>query len=79
MKIALLIAQIISCVALIVIVMLQTGKDEGLGALAGNAENYFGKNKAATRDAKLARATKWFAGAFVLLTLIASLLYTVVK
>ena len=76
MKIALLIAQIISCVALIVIVMLQTGKDEGLGALAGNTENYFGKNKAATRDAKLARATKWVAAVFVLLTLLASLFYT---
>lgn len=77
MKIALMIAQVISCIALVVIVMLQTGKDEGLGALAGNAENYFGKNKAATRDAKLARATKWFAAVFVLLTLIASLVYTV--
>ena len=79
MKIALLIMQIISCVALIVIVMIQSGKDEGLGALAGNTDNYFGKNKAATRDAKLARATKWVAGVFVLLTLIASLVYTVAK
>ncbi len=73
MDTVLLIMQIISCVALIVIVMLQTGKDDGLGALAGNSDNYFGKNKAATREAKLARLTKWVAGAFVLLTLFASM------
>ena len=73
METVLLIMQIISCVALILIVMMQTGKDEGLGALAGNSDNYFGKNKGASKEAKLARMTKWIAGAFVLLTLFASM------
>ena len=73
METVLLIMQIISCVALILIIMMQTGKDDGLGALAGNSDNYFGKNKGASKEAKLARLTKWVAGAFVLLTLFASM------
>ena len=73
METVLLIMQIISCVALIAIVTLQSGNEGGLGALAGNSDNYFGKNKAATKEAKLARLTKWVAGAFVLLTLFASM------
>lgn len=76
MDIALLIMQIISCVALILIIMFQSGKEDGLGALAGNSDNYFGKNKGATLDSKLARWTKWIAGAFVLLTLFASMIVT---
>lgn len=76
MKTALLIMQIISCIALIVIIMLQDSKDGGLGALAGNSDNYFGKNKAASKQAKLASLTKWIAGAFVLLTLFASMFVT---
>lgn len=79
MDIALLIMQIISCVALTVIIMLQNGKEDGLGAIAGNSGNYFGKNKSATMQSKLARATKWVAGAFVLLTLFASMVVTMAK
>ncbi len=79
METVLLIMQIISCVALTVIIMLQSGKEDGLGALAGNSDNYFGKNKTATKEAKLARLTKWFAGAFVLLTLFASMVVTMAK
>ncbi len=75
-KIILLILQIISCVALTVIVVLQKGEEGGLGALTGDSGSYLGKNKGATLDAKLARVTKWIAAAFVLLTLFASMAYT---
>ena len=71
-----LVCQMISCVALTLIVMMQSSKEDGLGAIAGNSENYFGKGKGASRDAKLARMTKWIAAVFVLLTLFVSLLYT---
>ena len=76
LQIILLSLQILSCVALTVIIMLQSGKEDGIGALTGNSDSYLGKNKAATRDAKLGRLTKWFAGAFVLLTLFVSMGYT---
>ncbi len=75
LKIVLLVLQLISCAALSLTIMFQNGKDDGLGAIAGNSENYFGKNKAVTLDAKLSRMTKWLAAAFVLLTLFTSLLY----
>ncbi|MBE6926967.1 MAG: preprotein translocase subunit SecG [Ruminococcaceae bacterium] len=74
METVLLIMQIISCIAVILVIMLQTGKEDGLGALAGNSDNYFGKNKAATKEAKLARLTMWISGAFVLLTLFLSMI-----
>ena len=70
MDIALLVMQIISCVALIVIVMFQTGKENGLGALAGNSDNYFGKNKGKSIDAKLALGTKIAAAVFVVAALL---------
>ena len=68
------ILQLLSGVALTTIVLMQSGKSAGLsGAIAGGAENFFGKGKAKTLDAKLARMTKWFALAFVVLTLILNL------
>lgn len=76
LRIILLVMQILACVVLTVVVMLQSSKEGGLGALTGNSGNYFGKGKSATLDAKLASITKWIAAAFVLLTLIVSLLYT---
>ena len=62
-------------VAIIVLVLLQEGKSAGLsGAIAGGAETFLSKGKAKSLDAKLAKATKWFAIAFVLLTLVLNLI-----
>ena len=71
MKIALIVLDIIISIALIVVILLQSGKEEGLsGALTGgNSESYMSKNKRAGLDKKLAASTKWLALAFVLVTL----------
>ena len=46
--------------ALVAIVMLQSGKSAGLsGAIAGGADTFLSKNKAKSLDAKLAKMTKW--------------------
>ena len=74
LKIIFTILQVISGVAVTAIVLLQSGKSAGLGAIAGGADNFFAKGKAKTWDEKLAKATKWFALAFVLLTLILNLI-----
>lgn len=76
LRIILLVLQILSCVVLTAMILFQSGKENGLGAIAGNSDNYMGKGKGATLDSKLARWTKWVAAAFVLLTLFVSLLYT---
>ena len=61
--------------ALIAVVMLQSGKSAGLsGAIAGGADTFLSKNKAKSADARLARMTKWVAVVFMLLTLIICLL-----
>lgn len=70
LKIIFTILQVLSGLAVTVIVLMQSGKSSGLGAVSGAAENFFGKGKAKTWDEKLAKMTKWFALAFVLLTLI---------
>ena len=69
-SIVLTILQVLSGVAVTAIVLMQSGKSAGLsGAISGGAETFMSKGKAKTWDAKLAKATKWFALAFVILTL----------
>ncbi|MEA5152433.1 MAG: preprotein translocase subunit SecG [Oscillospiraceae bacterium] len=69
------ILQVLSGLAVTVIVLMQDGKSAGLsGAISGGADTFLSKGKAKTLDAKLARATKWFALGFVVLTLILNLL-----
>jgi preprotein translocase subunit SecG len=69
------IVQLISAVMLVGIVLFQSGKSAGLsGAIGGGSETYFARNKGKTLEAKLARATKWVAIVFVLLTLVLNLI-----
>ena len=71
LNIVLPILQVLSGLALTVIVLMQSGKSAGLsGSISGGADTFLSKGKAKTLDAKLARWTKWFALAFVLLTLV---------
>ena len=70
MKTVLIILEVIASLALIVVVMLQSGKEAGLsGAIAGNSDSYLSKNKKASLDKQLASATKWVALVWILLTL----------
>ena len=67
--------QVLSGLAVTVIVLLQSGKSAGLsGAISGGADTFMSKGKAKSLDAKLAKATKWLALAFVVLTLILNLI-----
>mgnify|MGYP000645438234 CR=1 FL=1 len=60
---------------LIAVVLLQSGKSAGLsGSIAGGAETFFGKNKARSYEGKLQRWTKISAVAFIILTVILTLL-----
>ena len=68
-KIILIVLEIIASVALVAAVLLQSGKDSGLGALAGNSESYMGKGNAGGLEKIVASATKWIALAWILVTL----------
>ena len=61
---------VITALVLIVTVLLQPGEQSGLGAIAGGAETFFGKNKAQTMEGKLALTTKISAGVFIICALI---------
>ena len=75
MKIAITILQLLCGLAIILIVLLQSGKSEGLsGAIGGVADSFLAKNKAKGWDAKLARWTKYVAILFMVLTLVLNLL-----
>jgi preprotein translocase subunit SecG len=64
------IIHLITCAVLILVVLLQSGKTAGLsGVIGGGSDTYLSKNKSKTLDSKLARATKWVAVVFVVLTL----------
>ena len=70
-EIVLTVLQLLSGLAVTLIVLMQSGKSSGLsGVIAGGAETFMSKGKAKTLDAKLAKATKWFGLGFVVLTLI---------
>jgi len=70
LTIVLTVIQVLCGIALTVIVLFQSGKSAGLsGAIAGGADTFLSKGKAKTLDAQLAKATKWVALAFVVLTL----------
>ena len=71
MLIAVTIVQLLAALVLILIVLFQSGKSQGLsGAIGGIADSYMSKGKARTIDAKLAKATKWVGAVFVILTLV---------
>lgn len=65
--------EVLASVALIVVVLLQSGKESGLGVLSGNSDSYLNKSKHGTLDKVLASATKWIALAWAVLTLSLSL------
>ena len=49
---------ILVCVALVVLVLAQEGKNQGLGAIQGTVENtYWGKNKGRSREGVLKKIT----------------------
>ena len=71
MHTALLVLLVIVSIALITVVLLQSGKSTGLsGAISGGAEQLFGKQKARGLDLVLHRATIVLSVLFFLLTIL---------
>lgn len=65
-RIALMIIFVLIAVVLTVVVLMQEGKQGGLGAIAGgSSDSYWGKNKARSMEGKLAKYTKFLAIAFI--------------
>lgn len=75
MNIVVNILHIILSIAIIAVVLLQSGRSAGIsGAIAGGAETFFGKNKGRTIDALLSKYTGVAAIAFLMTSIILTLL-----
>ena len=75
METFLIILEALASLALIVVVLLQSGKKAGLsGAIAGGSETYMSKSKSGNLDQILANSTKWIALVWIVLTLSLSLI-----
>ena len=71
---------IVSALIIIVTVMLQQSKQQGLsGAIAGGADTFFDKNKGRTKDALLAKLTKIVATVFCVTALASVILFAFTK
>ena len=64
---------VLVCVVSVIIVLLQEGKSAGLGAIAGAAESYWGKNKGRSMEGNLVKGTIALAVAFFVLAIILNL------
>ena len=74
METFLIIVQALLSLVLIVVIMMQSGKEAGLsGALSGNSDSYLSKS-GKSLDKQLASATKWVALVWLVLTLALCLL-----
>ncbi len=63
-------------VAITIVVLLQEGHQQNLGAITGGADTFLSKNKARSVDAFLARWTKFIAiGFFVMVIVINIIMY----
>lgn len=64
---------VIDCIALTVVVLMQEGKQQGLGAIAGISDTYWGKNKGRSMEGALVKATRFLAVGFILLAIVLNL------
>lgn len=60
----------IDCIALTIVVLLQEGKQQGLGSIAGVADTYWGKNKGRSMEGGLVKATTIMAVLFFALAIV---------
>ncbi len=74
-RIIITVLEVIASIALVLVILFQSGKESGLsGAIAGNSDSYMNKSNAGGIDKKLASATKWIALAWIILTMLISLI-----
>ncbi|NLB79528.1 MAG: preprotein translocase subunit SecG [Clostridiaceae bacterium] len=75
MEILINILHIIVCIAIIAVVLLQSGRSAGIsGSISGGAETFFGKNKGRTIDSMLSKYTGLVAMLFLVTAVILTLL-----
>ncbi len=71
LKLVLSIVEVIACVFLTVVILLQQGARQGLsGSIAGGADTFFGQSKASNMQRTLSRLTSAIGVIFVVLAVV---------
>ena len=73
LKYVLMVLFVLVCIIATVLVLMQEGRSQGLGAIAGAAETYWGKNKGRSMEGNLAKWTKILTVVFFLLAIVLNL------
>ena len=73
LRIVLTVIFVIDCIGLTVVVLMQEGKQKGLGAISGMADTYWGKNKGRSMEGALVKITTGLAVGFMVLAVVLNL------
>ena len=73
LKYVLMVLFVLVCIIATVLVLMQEGRSQGLGAIAGAAESYWGKNKGRSMEGNLVKWTKILTVVFFLLAIVLNL------
>ena len=73
LKYVLMVLFVLVCIIATVLVLMQEGRSQGLGAIAGAAETYWGKNKGRSMEGNLVKWTKILTVVFFLLAIVPNL------
>ena len=73
LKYVLMVLVVLVCIIATVLVLMQEGRSQGLGAIAGAAETYWGKNKGRSMEGNLVKWTKILTVVFFLLAIVLNL------
>ena len=74
LKVVLMIIFAIDCIALTIIILMQEGKQQGLGSIAGVADTYWGKNKGRSMEGGLVRGTIIMGVIFFVLSIVLNII-----
>ena len=73
LKMVLTVIFILVSIALTVIILMQEGKSAGLGAIAGAADTYWGKNKGRSMEGMLVKITRILVVVFIVIAAVLNL------
>lgn len=74
-QVGLSVAMIVASLFLIVVVLLQNGAAQGIGAVSGGAETFFGSGKASASDKIFAKLTSVVGVLFVIIAVVLNIVH----
>lgn len=74
MKIFVAIIFILVSIGLTAIILMQEGKDAGLGTIGGIGDTYWSKNKSRSMEGNMVKLTKWLAAIFLILAVLLNMM-----